>query len=443
MFTRILLSLGCLGLLFALVAGCSDNAPQQGGDGTVTFSVFDRNAQQTVTPTWIAFQDGPNGVWTPLAGSGPYTVPVTDAAGAYGFAFVVDDGSPVVHMLHGTLSDASDVVYPVWADSQQLNATRRAGRTRFSPAARPTPITPWTQNGTAENIPADMEFMSVASPLSSGAGFDYTNPVSLHYYWEFLAGTLGDGAVLFGDIDGNGDIPGALYLQRDLNEPAGTSLTNQNIDFTPPYSAGNGLYLCTRQTFTVPDADNIFVSLITVNDMRLALGGGNASSASYFTPPASALLETDRYRFYAKSYANDTWMECLSGSPIASQSLPAAFTCTMDQSDGYLFQGLTHPTATVFVIELESDTNTEWEVNVTLAWLQAAGATEYALPDFAGNDVAGWQPAWNPTGPFWRIGVIAESYTGSFADYFIRGDDNISTPDITIKSAECVLLNDE
>lgn len=402
MLTRILLTLGILALL--LVAGCSDNAPvqqEEGGPGTVTFQVYDQNTRQIVTPDWIAFQDGVNGIWTPLTGSDLHTVDVTDAAGAYGFAFVVDRGGySYLEIMHATRSDDAAVVYPVWISDYENYAVR--GEHRQSTRSTRGGGT-WNLYGDFTNIADGMDFRCTADDEGSTWGeFASLDDVD-QYNWGFESDVNRDAGYLFGDTDGDAEVDGCVYLRRDLNEADGASI-QQNIDFDPSLFGDGYTFGCSRRSFSVPGADECDIRLFSRNGLRMPLDvTSDTSPFTYFSLSPSALLDTDRYVYWARG--NGSTIRCISTTPITSQTLIAPFTFTVDQSNGIVMEGLDHPEANLYDFSFYSEGNSsEAMVVVTTAWLQAAGVTDYTLPDLSGVD--GWQTAWGApvTGPLYYAG---------------------------------------
>jgi len=431
MLTRLLLALGFLGVLFA--AGCSDPPAGQQAPGSVTFTVFDETAGQMVTPIWLAFQDGVNGAWTPLTGAPPYTMQITNAAGAYGFAFVTPgyQGNEL-YLFQGTRADAAELTYPIQI-IEAAGATRSMtwGRARPELAGSRQPELEWYQQGDLHNVPAGMDYLADASWGNTvGGPIDTTE--GLTYFWTFTNGVPGDGAVLLGDTTGETAVPGVLYLRRNLDRPAGIVVT-QDVDFAPPYDGAKDTWQCRRGTFTVPGVDTTYAMLNTVNHTSLLLCAGDPSPATYFIPPASALLPTDRYVFDARNNTDFTEVVHIGTKPITEESLPEPFTCTVDQQNGIRLQGLAYPAARAYSFWLGPETGSNWEGYVTAAWLQTAGRTDYALPDLSA--LPGWQPAWSLTAPLTFADVGAIDYSTTLADFLISDFDPTAVNNATFKLA--------
>ncbi|HEY3416600.1 MAG TPA: hypothetical protein VGM23_06930 [Armatimonadota bacterium] len=444
MTARLLLVVGLLGILAVLLAGCIDGNAPANAPNTVSFSVYDLNTRQVVTPAWIAYQDGVNGAWTPLTGSSPYTLPVTNPAGAYGVAFVVGQGEEsTLEIMHATRGDNSAVIYPVWVPEAGITSVRRTAGRRSAPGRRAARAVYWTQSGDILNPPAGMDFRAYAEGDGSGAS-DLTSLVGLTYNLQFYSGEPSDVAYLLGDVSGDAAVPGCLYLRRGRDFVAGATV-GEDIDFTLPPSSSRYTYPCTRQVFAVPGMDQFSISLLTANGMSLILFSMEEPNITYFAPDASALISTDRLCFWGQNTATNSSIQCITQTPLTAETLLAPFTFTFDQSAGIVMEGLQHPGATFYNFWFyAAESDEEANICVTAAWLQAAGVTDYTVPDLSG--VAGWQTNWGQpvTAPlFFACGGEAVYCNGTPSAYLLGSDEWLSVgTNFIAKSARCSPLEE-
>ena len=384
----------CLWVIPALfLTGCNDNGDNLSPSGNaITLTVLNSMTLQPHSPPWVAFQDG-RGSWTRVSPTSPgvFTCPVTDPAGAYGFAIPPEYSSgDTVYFLQATLADAAALTFPVYVPPAEGFSRglldRPAGRAATARIA-PGP-NDWTMQGMVTGVPHSFNHFGTACPhMTSSSYLPDTTPFP--YTFTFPAGWPTDCAMILLDYSAPYD-NGLLYLRRGLNNTAGTTIT-ENIDFSAPYGGEKHTYEVTeRATVSVEGAVYLTVDWMMAGGAPLPLRSEAVSSFEYAVIPAAAVTASDRYYLYAGGVQSGMYTLAWSHAPFTSCELPDPFTCGRS---GLTYTGLDHAGASMYDLRIGNQAeDVEWNAFVTPAWLAAAGSADYTYPDLSGLE--GWQSAW-------------------------------------------------
>ncbi|MHB0938765.1 MAG: hypothetical protein ACYC6A_20400 [Armatimonadota bacterium] len=382
----------CLPALLALfLVGCSDGGTQSPPGSQVSLTVLNTELLQTYTPLWAAFQDGTAGTWTRLTpgADGRISATVTDPAGAYGLAVAVDEGYSIkIYYMQGTLADGAALTLPVEIYDEGYSSRGDPDRLAGRPAARSRAGAGnlWEMWVSISNIPP-FDVMCMGGPRDYGYSTPAPSPATASAFL-FPADRPGDFCVLLDDRTAPYQ-NGLFYIHRNLTHDAG-EMVDEYVDFSPPYDGSKLTSEVTeRSTVTVAGALYVEARWVTANGTELGLRASDGSSTVYPLIPAAAATENDRYRFLAADYMTGRQAYYWSQAPATSFSLPDAFTCGFS---GLTYTGLDHPDASLYRLYTRNE-DVRWIGVVSAAWLAAAGADDFTLPDFSGVD--GWQPAWN------------------------------------------------
>lgn len=187
---RIISIAGILGLAFWL-SGCGGGG---GGGGN----------NQPGTPVqvsvrgvlWVGFQDGVSGAWQTLAGAGDFsgTPRVTATDGRYSLAYVCGGTKPTVHVVHTTLSEAS-----------QFNAVCSGGTSN-----------PIAVNGAVQGLNGGQALIAIGESTAVSAGGVYDIPSMPAGIYDVVAVRLASG------------VPNRVWLQRGR---AFSTSTTYDINF--------------------------------------------------------------------------------------------------------------------------------------------------------------------------------------------------------------------
>jgi hypothetical protein len=405
---RLWLALGCAGLLAVFGLGCVDMAGGSTSGSQVTLTVMDTADFEPMTPAFIAFQDGVDGPWQAIGGqtltravavpsTGVYRADVTDPAGAYSFAVVVEgNGGVRTYLLRGTLAEGTTVTLPVYIP---MNAFTRGGRLGFDRTrASATRFTStWTLDCTLTNAPGGVDSHGLSSPAyyRSDPGTSGTQSIPMP------AGQTADGVVLLykGDASPYRQL---LYLLRDQNQPGGTTVP-VTADFSLPCNYATkhtiDLTLDNPSTLTVAGATATGVNFITANSTYVTLNNTQSNTVQYPLLPSEAVVAGDRYQLLG---ADDTRLAMVySHAGTATVTLPSVFTPTYDDGAPLTMAGLSADGQLFYTVGFADTNNHTYEGYVTSGWLTAADATSITVPDL--SSLTGWDADWN-------LGSLSNAY---------------------------------
>jgi len=352
------------GLTFLLACGGgNDPMSPAGKSGPVTVTLPD-----SVSPSWMAYQDG-DGAWKTLTGShGTYTFQVTSEDGRYGVA--VGLANP---LNNGTTEYVAQVF--------QASRTEMKSLTYGGPSTHPA-----TVSGTVTGIPAG-EYTSAHLKLNGGmvSGGAFT-----------IATDTGINDV-FVKSGPSFDSPTRYYLQRGVNIAGDTTLAT--IDLA---SSGATPAQAPMAVTGLNGATGTFYLLyLSPNGTWPSLNYGNtAGSVTGYVLPAGMRASGDLYYLGAQEGTRFGYKVTNLSEATPTVDLPTAVVSNLQVSivpnptRGRLQWTAVAGTSfyTLWASQSQTAGTATCDVAATAGWLGGAATLQYTQPDFTG--VTGFNLNW-------------------------------------------------